>query len=116
MKKQLIILSALIVTGITQCSLYDRMKAKASSAAQSVKQSATSAYDKLGGMAQSAQGKAQAEQFLYGAMQKKQQSMTQEIVQAFQLQQTMLQMDRQYNKPAAGQEGNPTIKTNDSIK
>jgi len=54
MKTQLIILSALLVSFVSQCSFYDRMKAKAASAAQSVKDTATSAYDKFGGMAQSA--------------------------------------------------------------
>jgi len=57
MKKQLIVLSALFVGFASQCSFYERMKAKAASAAQSVKDTATSAYDKYGGMAQSAKGK-----------------------------------------------------------
>jgi len=60
MKTQLIILSALLVSAMSQCSFYDRMKAKAASAAQSVKNTATSAYDKFGGMAQSASNKLQS--------------------------------------------------------
>lgn len=60
MKTQLIILSALLVSFVSQCSFYDRMKAKAASAAQSVKNTATSAYDKFGGMAQSASNRLQS--------------------------------------------------------
>lgn len=60
MKTKLIVLSVLVVGFTTQCSLYERMKAKAASAAQSVKNTATSAYDKVGGMARSASGKIQS--------------------------------------------------------
>lgn len=60
MKNKLIVLSVLFVGFTTQCSLYERMKAKAASAAQAVKNTATSAYDKVGGMARSASGKIQS--------------------------------------------------------
>jgi hypothetical protein len=60
MKKQLIIFSALFAVFASQCSFYERMKAKAASAAQSVKDTATSAYDKFGGMSQSASNKLQS--------------------------------------------------------
>jgi hypothetical protein len=60
MKNKLIIFSLLFVGSISQCSLYERMKAKAASAAQSVRKTATSAYDKVGGMARSASDKLQS--------------------------------------------------------
>ena len=51
-----------------------------------------------------------AEQYLQGSVQKRQPGMLSEIVQAFQLQQTMLQMESQYNKPIVQTEGKIQMK------
>ena len=64
--------------------------------------------------ARTQQDKNNAEQFLYGAMQKRQPGMTQEIMQAFQLLQTMTQMEMQYNKPATPVETNQPVINKDS--
>ncbi|MES2772872.1 MAG: DUF2723 domain-containing protein [Bacteroidota bacterium] len=65
--------------------------------------------------ARTQQDKNAAEQFLYGVTQSsRQRGMTQEIVQAFQMLQTMLQMEAQYNKPATPMETNKVV-TQDSV-
>ncbi len=56
------------------------------------------------------QEKNNADQFLYGAMQKRQPGMTQEIIQAFQLLQTVAQMERQYGAATPTLENQPIIK------
>ena len=61
--------------------------------------------------AKNQQEKNNAEQFLYGAMQKRQPGMTQEIIQAFQLLQTMAQMERQYAPATPTLENQPVIKS-----
>ncbi|MEO7312246.1 MAG: DUF2723 domain-containing protein [Chitinophagaceae bacterium] len=68
-------------------------------------------YFQMSQGARTQQEKSGAEQYLYGAMQKRQPGMTQEIVQAFQLLATLNQMENQYNKPATPVEtANPVIK------
>jgi len=63
--------------------------------------------------ARTQQDKNVAEQSLYGSMQGRQGGLTSEIIQAYQLLQTMLQMESQY-KPAVNIETSPVIPSTDS--